>query len=241
MRPILGVNVDHVATLRQARRAAYPDPVAAALLCEIAGAQQITVHLRMDRRHIQDRDIELLARSVQTRLNVEMAASEEMLDVARRLRPQQVTLVPERRGEVTTEGGLDLCQTASREPVALACAALREARIDVSIFVDPDPEQVDAVLSCGARTLEFNTAAYSDARDEDGAARERERVAAAARRAVDKGLRVAAGHGLSTLNLPPLVALGLVEEFNIGHSIVARAVFVGIDRAVRDILDVLRG
>lgn len=230
----LGFNVDHVATVRQARRSSYPDPVAAALLAELAGAAQITCHLRGDRRHIQDRDLERLRESVQTLLNVEMAVTPEMQAIATRLRPHRVTLVPEREGEVTTEGGLDVA--GRRDAVAGFAAAMREAGVRVSLFVDPVSVQVEACPLPGVDMLELNTDRYAV----HGGAGEIRRLAEAARLAASLGLEVAAGHGLTHHNLPALVeAVPEVVEYNIGHSIVARAVFVGLDRAVRDIVAIL--
>ncbi len=232
----LGVNIDHVATLRQARRAAQPDPVHAACLAELAGADGITVHLRSDRRHIQDRDLELLRQTVKTRLNLEMAATEAMLAVALRVKPDQVTLVPERPDELTTEGGLDVPR--QRAPVSAACAALREAGIEVSLFVDPLGAQVQATRDL-AQAFEINTAAYSESR---GAARAQAlaAVAEAARQGRALGLHVHAGHGLDYDNVGPVAALPEIEELNIGHSIVARAVLVGFERAVREMQAALR-
>jgi pyridoxine 5-phosphate synthase len=225
----LGVNVDHVATLRQARRAAYPDPVAAALIAELAGADQITVHLREDRRHVQDRDVEVLRRTVQTRLNLEMAATDEMVRIAAALAPDVCTLVPERREEVTTEGGLDI--VAGRAAVERAVKGLRDAGRRVSLFVDPDPAQVRAAREVGAQAVEIHTGRYCDAADATRAA-ELARVAAAAEEGARIGLEVAAGHGLHYGNVAPVVTIPAIEELNIGHAIVARAVLVGLDRAV---------
>ncbi|MBN1337230.1 MAG: pyridoxine 5'-phosphate synthase [Deltaproteobacteria bacterium] len=230
----LGFNVDHVATLRQARRACYPDPLAAALIAELAGAAQITCHVRGDRRHVQDRDLERLRDSVQTLLNVEMAPTSEMRQIAVRVRPHRVTLVPEREGEVTTEGGLDVA--GQRAVVADFAAALREAGVRVSLFVDPVPGQVEACRMEGVDMLELNTDRYAV----QGGPAEIRRLVEAARLAASLGLEVAAGHGLNHHNLPDLVAaVPSVVEYNIGHSIVARAVFVGLERAVRDILAIL--
>jgi pyridoxine 5-phosphate synthase len=229
----LGVNIDHVATIRQARQAEYPDPVPAAAIAEMAGADQITCHIRMDRRHVNERDIEVLARTVQTRLNVEMAATDEMVAIAVKLRPHQVTLVPEREGEVTTEGGLDLTRDGTFADAASAVETLRRAGIQVSIFADPDVEQVEATVRCGATAIELNTAAYSEAEGKERD-RELERLDRAGRAAAAAGLFVAAGHGLHYHNVQPLVALDLVQEYNIGHAIIARAVFTGLDAAVRD-------
>lgn len=234
MQADLGVNIDHVATIRQARQVDYPDPVAAASIAEMAGADQITCHLRMDRRHISDRDLEILARTVRTRLNVEMAATEAMLAIAARIRPHQVTLVPERAGEVTTEGGLDLVREGTFAEVAAAVETLRRAGIQASIFTDPDPAQVEAAVRCGAAAIELNTAAWSEAEGRKDLTREIARIAEAGREAIDAGLFLAAGHGLHYHNVQPVAALEIVQEFNIGHAIIARAVFSGLAAAVRD-------
>ena len=230
----LGFNVDHVATLRQARGSTYPDPLAAALQAEVSGAAQITCHVRQDRRHVQDSDLERLRASVQTCLNVEMAITGPMREVAVRVRPHRVTLVPEREGEITTEGGLDV---AGRQgAVAEFAAAMREAGVRVSLFVDPAPRQVEACRVEGVDMVELNTDRYAV----QGGAGEIRRLAEAARLAASLGLEVAAGHGLTHHNLADLVeAVPSVVEYNIGHSIVARAVFVGLDRAVRDIVAIL--
>jgi pyridoxine 5-phosphate synthase len=234
----LGVNVDHVATVRQARRANEPDPVRAALLAELGGADGITVHLRADRRHIQDRDVEILRRVVATRLNVEMAATQEMLRIALTVKPDQVTLVPERREEVTTEGGLDVVlNSAQLRPVI---RTLRDGGLHVSLFVDPDLEQVKESYKIDAHAVEINTAAYADAQDARGREAALRKVADAARHGRKLGLGVHAGHGLSYSNVHAIVALPELEELNIGHSIVARAVLVGMERAVREMAELLR-
>ncbi len=234
----LGVNVDHIATLRQARKAEEPDPVAAATLAELAGADGITIHLRGDRRHIQERDLELLRKVVKTRLNLEMAASPAMVTTAATHKPDHVTLVPERREEVTTEGGLDvlLNLTLARKTVG----EIREAGIEVSIFADPDYDQIKAISKLGARMIEINTAKYSEARREDLALKEADAVAQAARAASKMGLRVLAGHGLDYTNVRRIVQIPEIEELNIGHAIVARAVLVGMERAVREMKELLR-
>ena len=236
--PRLGVNVDHVATLRQARRAAYPDPVAAALLAELAGADQITIHLREDRRHIQDRDLQVMRRTVTTRLNLEMAATAEMVKIAHELRPDQVTLVPERREELTTEGGLDVVR--GRDAVSRVVKTLRDADVLVSLFVDPDPDQVKAAVRVEAQAVEIHTGRYCDARLAADRRRELSRVVDAAKAASKLGLQVAAGHGLHYQNVQPVVAIREIEELNIGHAIVARAVLVGMERAVREMKEILR-
>jgi pyridoxine 5-phosphate synthase len=233
----LGVNVDHVATLRQARRAAYPDPVAAALLAELAGADQITVHLREDRRHVQDRDVEVLRHTVGTALNLEMAATDEMVGVAAALAPDVCTLVPERREELTTEGGLDVL--ANRAVVARAARALRDGGRRVSLFVDPDPAQVRAALDAGAHAVELHTGTYCDA-PAGARAAELARLVDAAREGARIGLEVAAGHGLHYRNVGPIAAIPEIVELNIGHAIVARAVLVGFERAVREMKDRMR-
>jgi len=234
----LGVNVDHIATLREARKSSEPDPLAAALLAEMAGADGITVHLRGDRRHIQERDVELLKRTVKTRLNLEMAANPAMVTIASTHKPDHVTLVPERREEVTTEGGLDvlLNQNLIRKTVV----DLKEAAITVSIFVDPDFDQIKTISKLGVGLIEINTAKYAEAGREDQAVAEAEKIAQVARAAAKLGLRVLAGHGLDYRNVRRIVAIPEIEELNIGHSIVARAALVGITRAVGEMKDLLR-
>jgi pyridoxine 5-phosphate synthase len=237
----LGVNIDHIATIRQARRATEPDPVQAAALAELGGADGITVHLRADRRHISERDVRLLAATVKTHLNVEMAATDEMLALAEELRPDNVTLVPERPDEITTEGGLD----AAGDPERLkeAVDALRALDIAVSIFLDPEAAQIDAAAGLGADQIEINTAAYAEAAESRKAGpteTERRNVADIAARAHAAGLRVAAGHGLTYRNVRGLVAIPEIVELNIGHNIVARAAFVGLERAVREMKALLR-
>ncbi|MDY0003574.1 MAG: pyridoxine 5'-phosphate synthase [Polyangia bacterium] len=234
----LHVNIDHIATLRQARGTSYPDPVWAAALCELAGADGITAHLREDRRHIQDRDVELLRRTVRTLLNLEMAATPEMVGIAYRLRPDIVTLVPEKRQERTTEGGLALGDDRVRGGVAEAIGALAEAGIPVSLFIDPDSQAVARSAELGAKIVELHTGDYCNASREHTPV-ELQRLAAAAQQAVGKDLRVAAGHGLDYPNVEAVAALPGVEELNIGHSIISRAAFVGLDRAVRDLLEIL--
>jgi pyridoxine 5-phosphate synthase len=234
----LGVNVDHIATLREARKSSEPDPLAAALLAEMAGADGITVHLRGDRRHIQERDVELLKRTVKTRLNLEMAANPAMVTIASTHKPDHVTLVPERREEVTTEGGLDvlLNQNLIRKTVV----DLKEAAITVSIFVDPDFDQIKTISKLGVGLIEINTAKYAEAGREDQAVAEAEKIAQVARAAAKLGLRVLAGHGLDYRNVRRIVGIPEIEELNIGHSIVARAALVGITRAVGEMKDLLR-
>jgi len=228
----LGVNVDHVATLRQARRATYPDPVAAALMAELAGADQITIHLREDRRHIQDRDLQVLRKTVTTRLNLEMAVAQEMLRIAYEVKPDMVTLVPERREELTTEGGLDA--VSGREAVRKAVKTLRDAEIEVSLFIDPDLDQVKAAHRAEAHAVELHTGRYCDARLASDRRRELNRILDAAKAAAKLGLQVAAGHGLNYQNVLPVAAIAEIEEFNIGHAIVGHSLLVGMERAVRE-------
>src|SRR5512143_3874465 len=212
----LGVNVDHVATLRQARRAAYPDPVAAALLAELAGADQITIHVREDRRHVQDRDLQIMRRTVTTRLNLEMAATQEMVKTAYEVKPDVATLVPERREELTTEGGLDV--VGGRDVLRRVVKTLRDAEIRVSLFIDPDLDQVKAAHRAEAETVEFHTGRFCDARLAPDRRRELARLVDACKAAAKLGLEVAAGHGLSYENVVPVAAIPEVEELNIGHS-----------------------
>jgi len=233
----LGLNIDHVATLRQARRAQYPDPVHAALLAEQCGADSITLHLREDRRHIQDRDVTLMRQLLQTRMNLEMAVTEEMIRIARQVQPQDCCLVPESRQEITTEGGLDVAGQMTR--IAEACKALAASDIRVSLFIDPDASQVAAAKRAGAPVVELHTGAYANA---TGAARalELERVRSAAKLAASLGLTVNAGHGLNYHNVQPIAAIAEIVELNIGHAIVARAVFDGLPKAVRDMKELMR-
>jgi len=236
MPPRLGLNIDHVATLREARKATYPCPVAAALVGELAGAAQITCHIRGDRRHIQDHDLDRLRASVQTLLNVELAVTDEMLAIAKAVAPHRVTLVPERPGEVSTEGGLDV--VGHRDAIAAFTAELQVAGIRVSLFIDPTADQVQASAMPGVDMVELNTAAYA----EGGGVVEIERLAQASRLCQKLGVEVAAGHGLTHHNLPELVAaVPEIIEYNIGHAIIGRSVFVGLDQAVRDIGRILAG
>lgn len=227
----LGVNIDHVATLRQARRIDYPDPVQAAALAERAGADNITLHLREDRRHIQDADVERLRPLLQTRMNLELAVTDEMLAFARRIRPQDCCLVPERRAEITTEGGLDILQQQGR--IRESCALLTAAGIRVALFIDADPAQIEASARAGAPVIELHTGRYCEAQGAAAAA-ELERLRAGARLAASLGLEVHAGHGLHYQNVGAIAAIPEIVELNIGHSIVARAVFVGLEAAVRE-------
>jgi pyridoxine 5-phosphate synthase len=233
----LGVNIDHVATVRQARKVAEPDPVHAAVLAELAGAHGITVHLRADRRHIQDRDVEILRQTVKTRLNLEMAATQEMVRIALTVKPNQVTLVAERREEVTTEGGLDVVlNSVQLKPVV---RTLQDGGIGVSLFVDPDLEQVKESHKLDAQAIEINTASYADARDDKALDAALRKTIDAARLAKRLGLLVYAGHGLTYQNVRALTAISELSELNIGHSIVSRALLVGMERAVREMLDAI--
>jgi len=227
----LGVNIDHVATLRQARRGRYPDPVHAALAAETAGADSITLHLREDRRHIQDHDVRTLRGLLQTRMNLELAVTDEMLAIAAEVRPADGCFVPERRQEITTEGGLDVAAQAAR--VRDATTHLRQAGVRVALFIDPDPRQVEAAAHAGAPVIELHTGAYAQATGAQ-AATELERLRAAARLGAGLGLEVHAGHGLNYHNVHPVAALREVVELNIGHALIAHALFVGLPAAVRE-------
>lgn len=233
----LGVNIDHVATLRQARRSRYPDPLFAALLAEEAGADSITLHLREDRRHIQERDVTMMHEALQTRMNLEMAVTEEMIRIAQKVTPQDCCLVPESRQEVTTEGGLDVLGQGAR--LGDAIKALGASGIRVSVFIDPDHAQIEAAQRAGAPVIELHTGAYADSA---GAARAREfeRLSAAAKFAARLGLVVNAGHGLNYHNVEPIAAIPEIVELNIGHAIVARSVIDGLAKAVRDMKELMR-
>ena len=234
----LAVNIDHIATIREARKTDEPDPVAAAIICELAGAQGITVHLRGDRRHIQDRDVELLRKTVTTHLNVEMAGTTEMVRIAQTIKPHQVTLVPERKDEITTEGGLDVVLHSGN--VEKVVAQLVNARIDVSIFVDPDIEQIRHCHKLRAPKIEINTGKFADAWKEGDWKQELEKIATAARAAKKLGLVVLAGHGLTYRNIDAIATVPEIEELNIGHSIISRAALVGLDAAVREMAALMR-
>jgi pyridoxine 5-phosphate synthase len=227
---LLGVNVDHVATVRQARGTRYPDPVAAALVAEQNGADSITIHLREDRRHIQERDLDVLTAMTQSRVNLEMAVTDAMLAIAERARPADCCFVPERRAELTTEGGLDVAADSQR--IAAACRRLHEGGIRVSLFVDPDARQLQACVAAGAAVVELHTGAYAAAAEPAAAAAELERVRAAAKTAAHLGLRVHAGHGLNYHNVRQIAAIAEIVELNIGHAIVAQSMFDGFGLAV---------
>lgn len=235
----LSVNVDHVATVREARKIDVPDPVLAAGLAELAGADGITVHLRGDRRHIQDRDLEILRRTVKTHLNVEMAVSQEMLRIACEVRPDMVTLVPERPEEVTTEGGLNILH--NKDGIRGAANLFEEHEIELSVFIDPDLDQVKAAREVGAKVIEINTGRYCEAKKSADREREFQAVVDAARMAGKLRLGVAAGHGLDYKNVGPIAAIPEIRELNIGHAIIARALFVGLDQAVREMIDAMNG
>jgi len=234
----LGINIDHVATLRQVRLARYPDPVHAALAAENAGADNITLHLREDRRHIQERDVRILRALLQTRMNLEMAVTEEMLTVAAEVRPADCCLVPERRSELTTEGGLDVAGQLAR--VRAAAMRLHESGVRVALFIDPDREQVEAAYAAGAPVIELHTGAYAEATGA-AAATELERLRSAAQLAAGLGLEVHAGHGLNYRNVCPVAAVREIVELNIGHAIIAHALFVGLPAAVREMKALMLG
>jgi pyridoxine 5-phosphate synthase len=237
--PTLGVNIDHIATIRQARRTVEPDPVAAAVLAELAGADGITVHLREDRRHIQDRDVRLLRQTVRTHLNLEMAATDEMVAIALDIRPDYVTLVPERREEVTTEGGLNVAGQLER--MKMVVSTLQEASIPVSLFIDADSRQIDASAATQARFIELHTGSYAEAKGEEAQMKEWEVLRVGCKRASAAGLRVNAGHGLTYWNVHPIACIRGMEELNIGHTIISRAALVGIERAVREMKQAIQG
>lgn len=235
--PRLSVNIDHIATIRQARKGVEPDPVAAAVIAELAGADGIIAHLREDRRHVQDRDLRLLRETVRTKLNLEMAATDEMRRIALEMKPDLATLVPEKREELTTEGGLEV---ASRvDYMKSYVGRLREGGIVVSLFVDPDPGQIAAARKSGADWVEIHTGAYANAKAEREQEREFQKIAEGAKLAASLGLRVGAGHGLNYINVRRIARIPEVEELNIGHSIIARAALMGIDRAVREIIGLI--
>ena len=228
----LGVNIDHIATLRNARGTKYPDPIHAAEVAERAGADGITIHLREDRRHIKDRDVRILRETIQTRMNLEMAVTDEMVDIALKIQPEYVCLVPEKREELTTEGGLDVA--GHIEKIKHATKALSEAGIKVSLFIDADREQIDAAKACGAPYVELHTGHYADAENDDDQQDELKKIAAGASYAADLGMIVNAGHGLTYHNVAPIAVIPEIHELNIGHSIIGRAAFDGLHKAVAD-------
>lgn len=235
----LGVNIDHVATIRQARRTVEPDPIAAAVLAELAGADGITAHLREDRRHMQDRDIRLLRETVRTRLNLEMAATAEMVQIALDVKPDYVTLVPEKREEVTTEGGLDVAGQVDR--LKSVVDRLQSAQIPVSLFIDPELAQIEATAQIKAQFIELHTGRYAEAKEPILVQQELANLAKGCELAIAAGLRVNAGHGLTYWNVRPIACLPGMEELNIGHSIISRSVLVGIDRAIREMKAAMLG
>ncbi|HFZ1853103.1 TPA: pyridoxine 5'-phosphate synthase [Serratia marcescens] len=235
---LLGVNIDHIATLRNARGTQYPDPVQAAFIAEQAGADGITVHLREDRRHITDRDVRLLRQTIQTRMNLEMAVTDEMLDIAIELKPHFCCLVPEKREEVTTEGGLDVA--GQLDKMSVAVERLAQAGILVSLFIDPDHRQIDAAVAVGAPYIEIHTGAYAEAQGELAVQAELRRIAVAAAYAAEKGLKVNAGHGLTYHNVQPIAALPEMHELNIGHAIIGQALMSGLPAAVADMKVLMR-
>lgn len=234
----LGVNIDHIATIRQARRTVEPDPVAAAVLAELGGADGITVHLREDRRHIQERDVRLLRQTVRTHLNLEMAATDEMVAIALDIKPDYVTLVPERREEVTTEGGLDVVGAVDR--LGDVVEALQDAHIPVSLFIDADSKQIEASAKTGAKFIELHTGRYAEAHSPEERRKELGILAQGAWRAREAGLRVNAGHGLTYWNTYEVACIDGMEELNIGHTIVSRAALVGMERAVREMKEIVQ-
>ena len=238
MAALLGVNIDHVATLRQARGTAYPDPVKAALVCEQAGAEGITLHLREDRRHIQDDDVRRMRPLLKTHMNLELAVTDEMVAFAKEIQPQHVCFVPEKRQEITTEGGLDVVRHF--DDVKAATQALSVIGCDVSLFIDADFAQIDAAVACGAPTIELHTGAYADAESEEAQHAELQRIVQGAEYAASKGLVVNAGHGLNLQNVAPIAAIPQIHELNIGHSIIAESVFVGLEQAVQDMKKAIR-
>jgi len=238
MKQRLNVNIDHIATLRQARLGIEPDPIFGVTIVELAGAHGITAHLREDRRHMQDRDIRLIKEVTKTKLNLEMAATEEMINIALQVKPAWCTLVPEKRQELTTEGGLNAA--GLKDSLDGAVKRLHEGGILVSLFIDPDPVQVDAAHTLGADFIELHTGRYAEAYDTANEAKEFQQIKRSAEQARDLGLRVNAGHGLNYLNMLKMVELDTIEEFSIGHSIIAKAVFTGLDQAVREMLALLK-
>ena len=238
MAALLGVNIDHVATLRQARGTTYPDPVNAALICEQAGAEGITLHLREDRRHIQDDDVRRMRPALKTRMNLELAITDEMIAFAKEIKPQHVCFVPEKRQEVTTEGGLDV--VGNFDAVKAATQELEAIGCDVSLFIDADFAQIDAAVACGAPTIEIHTGAYADAETPEAQQAELERIVKGAEYAASKGLVVNAGHGLNLDNVTPIAAIPQIHELNIGHSLIADAVFVGLAQAVQQMKAVIK-
>ena len=237
-RVLLGVNIDHIATLRQARGTRYPDPVHAALMAEEAGADGITLHLREDRRHIQDRDVYILKDCLNTRMNLEMAVTEEMINIASEVKPAAVCLVPEKREELTTEGGLDV--VGNEANIKDACSRLAKVGSEVSLFIDADEKQIDAAVRCGAPVIEIHTGHYADAESPEAQQKELARICKGTAYALDKGLIVNAGHGLHYHNTEAIAAIPGINELNIGHSMMAHAMFVGLKQAVVEMRDLIQ-
>jgi pyridoxine 5-phosphate synthase len=236
--PFLAINVDHVATIRQARGGVEPDPVLAAGICELAGAEGIVVHLREDRRHIQDRDVRLMRQTIKTKLNLEMANAPEIVDIALEVVPDMITLVPEKRKELTTEGGLDVIANAKK--LTKSIGKMRKAGIPVSLFIDPSADQVQAAIDVGATFVELHTGRYCEAKNGEEQEREFRLIEQTSELAYESGLRVNAGHGLDYRNTFPIAALPFIEELSIGHAVISRAVLVGLDQAVREMLNIVR-
>jgi pyridoxine 5-phosphate synthase len=234
----LCINIDHIATLRQARRESEPDPVVAAGICELAGADGIVCHLREDRRHIIDRDLRLLKEVVKSKLDLEMAATDEMIKIARLIKPEMSTLVPEKREEITTEGGLNI--SPSKEKIRKAVDSIKEAGVKVSVFIDPQPENVDLALEVGADMIEIHTGHYANAKEINDKIIEAEKIRQIARMAKELGIGVNAGHGLNYFNIVPIANIEDIDEVSIGHSIISRAVFTGLQKAVEDMLIIIR-
>jgi pyridoxine 5-phosphate synthase len=234
----LGVNIDHVATLRQARRTVEPEPVAAAIICELAGCDSITVHLREDRRHINERDVELLKKVLKVKLNLEMSIAPEIVNIACSIKPEQATIVPEKRQEITTEGGLDVIKDEAN--VSKVVKRLTDNGVKVSLFIDPVKEQIEVSKKAGAEFIELHTGSFANSKTESEMEAELERLKTSAQFASKIGLRVNAGHGITYLNVQRIVEIPEIEELNIGHSIISRAVLVGLDRAVREMLELMK-
>jgi pyridoxine 5-phosphate synthase len=234
----LSVNIDHIATIREARKGNEPDPVAAAFLAELAGCDGIIVHLREDRRHIQDRDVEILRKTIKTKLNLEMAATAEMVKIAGKINPDMCTLVPEKRQELTTEGGLDLLGNFAH--LKATVSKLQKEKFLVSLFIDPDPEQINAAKEMKADYVEIHTGTYSNVKTTKEIERELKKIVESVSLASQLGLGINAGHGLNYRNIQPLLNLSEIDEFSIGHSIIARAVLVGFERAVKDMIDLVK-
>ncbi len=233
----LNVNVDHIATIRQARGGNEPDPVAAAIICELAGARGIVCHLREDRRHIQDRDVELLRRVVSTKLDLEMAAVDEIIQIALKIKPDMVTIVPEKRMELTTEGGLDVAMDVPKYEELVK--VMHNAGIEVSFFIEPNFEQIDAALKAGADIVELHTGVYANLKEEKEIHNELRRIKEASKYSKSNGLKVAAGHGLNYFNVVPISRIDFIDELSIGHSIISRAAFVGLEKAVREMIELI--